>query len=62
MRFDEIVTLEQLYQAWKDFSVGKRKKKDVMSLVSIVLTRLCVVVCDKQQQVDRERVGHSSVM
>jgi len=31
MRFEDIVTLEYIYKAWKDFRIGKEKKKDVQS-------------------------------
>ncbi len=48
MRFEKMLTLGQLYQAWKDFSAGKEKKTDIMRFAINVEDELLSLLYDLQ--------------
>lgn len=54
--FEDIVTLENVFKAWKDFSTGKRDKKDVQ----IFEAHLEDELIDLQQDLERRHYVHGA--
>ncbi len=48
MRFEEAITIENIYDAWIDFSAGKQKKEDVMVFESNLENELVSIANDLQ--------------